>query len=75
MSDIVDRLRTAKDGDGYWPPILAENAADEIESLQSENKRLREALEYYSDDNDYREECQLTEAVAQQALKGDINGR
>jgi len=34
MVDIVDRLNTARDGDGYWSPILVEEAAAEIKSLR-----------------------------------------
>ena len=45
MTGIIERLRSAEQGDGYWPPILAKQAAAEIESLRAERDALRGALE------------------------------
>lgn len=49
MSDLIERLRHAEDPDNYvsagdlWN--LCGEAADDIERIRAENKRLREALE------------------------------
>lgn len=42
MTDILDRLNVAINSeDGYWPLILAKDAADEIQKLRAENKKIQ----------------------------------
>ena len=56
MIDLVERLRVrAQSEDGYWPPILAEQAADEIESL---NALLNDAKQTISKQCDEIEQLQ-----------------
>jgi hypothetical protein len=52
MTDIVERLRDhARTGDGWTRPVAAE-AADEIERLRAGRDRLREAVQWFIDNDE-----------------------
>lgn len=52
MSDIVERLRNQSILD-VWHPMMLEAAA-EILRLRAENEKLRAALAFYADDDNWR---------------------
>lgn len=64
MSDIVERLRSESTMSQrlILAPAIQREAADEIENLRTENAKLKEALQLYSDAVHYVADVEMRKA-------------